>query len=95
MGPAAEKEESQKFIVFLAMMGFVALLVVPAFDYRSPGLAGCLPIIVFIPALLWRLVDEDSLLRKNLRGYTEYIDKVRYRLVPYVWSAPESPDLPI
>ena len=33
-GPTAEKESSQKFIVFLAMMGFLLLLVVPAFDHR-------------------------------------------------------------
>src|SRR4029453_3085793 len=32
-GPAAEKERSQKFIVFLAMTGFMGLLVVPAFDH--------------------------------------------------------------
>jgi hypothetical protein len=33
-GPAAEKERSQKIIIILAMMGFIGLLVVPAFDHR-------------------------------------------------------------
>ena len=33
-GPAAEKERSQKIIMPLAMMGFIGLLVVPAFDRR-------------------------------------------------------------
>jgi protein-S-isoprenylcysteine O-methyltransferase Ste14 len=36
-------------------------------------------------SLIWRLVDEESFLRKNLPGYTEYTDKVQYHLVPYVW----------
>ena len=158
-GPAAEKERSQRFIMFLAMMGFIGLLVVPAFDHRfgwsrvatyicligdgliaigflcvflvlkvntyaastiqvaedqevvstgpyafvrHPMYAGAFPIvagtplalgswwglsalIVFVPALIWRLVDEERFLRKNLPGYTEYIEKVRYRLVPHVW----------
>lgn len=158
-GPAAERERSQKFIMFLAMAGFIGLLVVSALDHRfgwsrmpayvcllgdaliaigfilvffvlkvntfaastiqvekgqkvvSTGLyayvrhpmyAGSFPIligtplalgswwglsalIVFVPALIWRLLDEENFLRKNLPGYTEYTEKVRYRLVPYVW----------
>ena len=158
-GPAAEKEKPQKIIMFFAMIGFIALLVFPAFDrrfgwsrvppyvsligdalvatgfrlvffvlkvntygastiqvtedqkvvstgpyafVRHPMYAGSLPLvigtplalgswwglsalIVFFPALIWRLLDEERFLRKNLRGYTEYTDKVRYRLVPYVW----------
>ena len=41
--------------------------------------------LVFMPALLWRLFDEERLLSKDLPGYVEYKNKVRYRLVPYVW----------
>ena len=33
-GPAAEKETTQKIIMLLASVGFIALLVVPALDYR-------------------------------------------------------------
>ena len=33
-GPKAEKRSAQKIIMFLATIGFVGLLVVPAFDYR-------------------------------------------------------------
>jgi protein-S-isoprenylcysteine O-methyltransferase Ste14 len=46
---------------------------------------GLYALIVFVPALLWRLLDEERFLRRNLPGYTEYADKVRYRLVPYAW----------
>jgi len=37
------------------------------------------------PALIWRILDEEKLLRKDLPGYVEYTRKVRYRLVPYIW----------
>ena len=41
--------------------------------------------ILFMPALLWRIFDEEKFLAKNLRGYSEYLNKVPYRLVPYLW----------
>jgi len=33
-GPSAEKETSQKIIMFLASLGFIGLIVLPALDYR-------------------------------------------------------------
>lgn len=42
-------------------------------------------LVVFIPVLAWRLLDEERFLHKNLDGYTEYTQKVRDRLVPYLW----------
>lgn len=38
-----------------------------------------------LPALIWRILDEEKLLKKDLPGYPEYTQKVRYRLVPYLW----------
>ncbi len=158
-GPTAEKETSQKIIMFFTFLGFIALLVFPALDYRfkwspvpayvsvagdvlvalgflltfivtlqneyaastiqvaegqkvvSTGLyayvrhpmyAGVLPLlagmplalgswwglfglVLIVPALIWRLVDEEKFLRQNLAGYTEYSLKVRYRLIPFFW----------
>jgi protein-S-isoprenylcysteine O-methyltransferase Ste14 len=158
-GPTAEREKTQKVIMFFAMLGFIGLLVLPAFDrrfgwsavppyacligdwlvaisfvfvfrvlkvnsysastiqvaehqkvvstgpyalIRHPMYAGSLPMVVgtplalgswwglgalilFIPALLWRLLDEEKYLKKNLPGYTEYTRKVQYRLVPRLW----------
>jgi protein-S-isoprenylcysteine O-methyltransferase Ste14 len=45
-------------------------------------------LVFVIPCLLViaiRLGDEEKLLRENLDGYREYTEKVRYRLMPYVW----------
>jgi protein-S-isoprenylcysteine O-methyltransferase Ste14 len=38
-----------------------------------------------VPGLAWRIMDEEKLLKKDLPGYVEYTQKVRYRLVPYIW----------
>ena len=155
-GPAAEKERSQRFIIFLAMMGFIGLLVVPAFDHRfgwsrvatyvcligdgliaigflcvffvlkvntyaastiqvaedqevvstgpyafvrHPMYAGSLPILVgtplalgswwsllliplFILVLYFRIANEEKVLLRDLPGYAEYRQNVRYRLIP-------------
>jgi protein-S-isoprenylcysteine O-methyltransferase Ste14 len=43
---------------------------------------------MFIPMLFiiaWRARDEERFLLKNLPGYKEYCQMVRYRLVPFVW----------
>jgi len=40
---------------------------------------------ITIPSLAWRILDEEKLLKKNLPGYVEYMEKVRYRLLPYIW----------
>jgi protein-S-isoprenylcysteine O-methyltransferase Ste14 len=37
------------------------------------------------PVLIWRILDEEKLLKNDLPGYREYAQKVRYRLVPYLW----------
>ena len=44
--------------------------------------------LLTIPCLLvlvWRLLDEEKILRSELPGYTEYSQRVRYRLIPYLW----------
>jgi protein-S-isoprenylcysteine O-methyltransferase Ste14 len=46
---------------------------------------GMLALAVVLPALVWRLVDEERLLRGSLPGYVEYSHRVRYRLIPRVF----------
>jgi protein-S-isoprenylcysteine O-methyltransferase Ste14 len=46
---------------------------------------GLLPLAAVPPLLIWRLLDEERMLAKELPGYTEYQKRVRYRLVPGVW----------
>ena len=35
--------------------------------------------------LIARIFDEERFLSANLAGYKDYLVKVRYRLVPFVW----------
>ena len=158
-GPWAEKERTQKIIMAFTSIGFLALIVTPALDFRFGWSAVPLPIvaagnvliaigyaIIFLvykentftsatievakdqrvistgpyalvrhpmyaggllyligtplalgswwglaafagtlPFLIWRLVDEEAFLVKNLPGYAEYREKVRFRLMPGVW----------
>jgi protein-S-isoprenylcysteine O-methyltransferase Ste14 len=46
---------------------------------------GVLVFVAIVPALIWRLFDEEKFLAKNLPGYVAYQEKVRYRLIPRVW----------
>jgi len=40
----------------------------------------------FYPAIIIvRLKDEEALLTKELPGYEAYKQKVKYRLLPYIW----------
>jgi protein-S-isoprenylcysteine O-methyltransferase Ste14 len=36
-------------------------------------------------AIVWRLLDEERFLLRNLPGYAEYRGTVKYRLIPLVW----------
>ena len=45
-----------------------------------------LPVFLLIPPLLvWRILNEEKVLREELDGYTEYCGRVRYRLLPGLW----------
>jgi protein-S-isoprenylcysteine O-methyltransferase Ste14 len=46
---------------------------------------GLLAAAAMLPFLIWRLVDEERLLARNLPGYTEYQQRVPHRLVPWMW----------
>ena len=158
-GPWAEKEPTQKVIMSVASVGFVALILLPAIDHRlrwsslsaaaalagdaimllgwiaiffvfrensftastitvaedqkvistgpyawvrhpmyAAGLVlllgipialgsgwGVLVVVAILPAIIWRLLDEERFLANHLPGYPEYQSKVRYRLVPLIW----------
>jgi protein-S-isoprenylcysteine O-methyltransferase Ste14 len=46
---------------------------------------GLLIVVVGLGVLALRINDEEALLTQQLAGYREYMHKVHYRLVPYVW----------
>ncbi|HSR48678.1 MAG TPA: isoprenylcysteine carboxylmethyltransferase family protein [Anaerolineales bacterium] len=41
--------------------------------------------VIIVPILVARILNEEQVLARELPGYAEYRQKVRYRLVPGVW----------
>ena len=43
-------------------------------------------IFLFYPFIIVkRLKNEEQVLEKNLKGYKEYKNKVKYRMIPFIW----------
>jgi protein-S-isoprenylcysteine O-methyltransferase Ste14 len=65
---------------------YSAALVMTVFTPLALGSSwALLLVILLIPVLAWRLLDEERFLARELPGYVEYCRKVRYRLVPGIW----------
>jgi protein-S-isoprenylcysteine O-methyltransferase Ste14 len=42
--------------------------------------------MAFIPFLLgYRIINEEKVLKAGLPGYSDYMKKVRYRMIPFIW----------
>jgi protein-S-isoprenylcysteine O-methyltransferase Ste14 len=46
---------------------------------------GLLFVIPGLAVLATRILDEEKVLSQQLAGYRDYVQRVHYRLVPYVW----------
>lgn len=44
-----------------------------------------LPVAFMFIVIIWRLLNEEKFLSKNLPGYTDFCLKTRFRLVPMIW----------
>jgi protein-S-isoprenylcysteine O-methyltransferase Ste14 len=44
-----------------------------------------IPVPIIIPILVARIRNEEQVLARELPGYSEYMQKVMYRLIPGVW----------
>ena len=63
--------------------GFAPMAVGPALWLQS--YAAALLAIVPIAVLAVRSVFEERFLKRKLKGYEAYTEKVRYRLIPFIW----------
>ena len=41
--------------------------------------------LAYIPIIAIRINNEERVLEEGLKGYKEYKQKVRYKLIPYIW----------
>jgi protein-S-isoprenylcysteine O-methyltransferase Ste14 len=62
-----------------------ALLLVTAMPLALGSWWSVLLVVPFFPVVVWRILDEEIFLCKSLPGYDEYMQSVRYRLVPHGW----------
>ena len=49
------------------------------------SLPSFLIMLLYIPIIVKRIRNEEQVLEKELEGYTEYKNKVKYRLLPLIW----------
>jgi len=71
---------------FVRHPGYVGMILV----YSSPSLVlgsavSLIPAAIVVVLFVGRTYMEDKTLQKELKGYEEYMKKVRYRLVPGIW----------
>ena len=58
---------------------YLAILFVPMF------LVAVIPSLLIIPILVARICNEESVMLAGLKGYREYMQQTRYRLLPGIW----------
>lgn len=46
---------------------------------------GLLAFVPLLAVICLRLIDEEKTLSQSLKGYDQYREKTRYRLIPYIW----------
>jgi protein-S-isoprenylcysteine O-methyltransferase Ste14 len=66
-------------------MYFGALIAMVGTPLALGSYWGLVVLIPGIVVLVFRILDEEKVLRQELDGYRDYTDKVHARLVPYVW----------
>ena len=49
------------------------------------SLWGLIPMALYPVVIVVRILNEEKVLTKDLRGYKEYKKKVKYRLIPFIW----------
>jgi protein-S-isoprenylcysteine O-methyltransferase Ste14 len=72
-----------KFVRHPAYMGSVIQTI--GFPLLFGSLWSIIPVIILIIFLLVRTQLEDKTLKLELNGYSEYTNRTRYKLIPFIW----------
>lgn len=43
------------------------------------------PALLIVPIIIFRLLNEEKVLLKDLPGYSEYCQRTRFHLIPFIW----------
>ncbi len=86
-----EVQENQK-VVDTGLYGIVrhpmymsTLFLFLAMPLVLGSLISFLIMLLYIPIIAKRIRNEEQVLEKDLEGYTEYRQKVKYRVIPFIW----------
>ena len=41
--------------------------------------------LLYVPIVVQRIQNEEMVLKQELKGYRDYMQRIRYRLIPFVW----------
>ena len=41
--------------------------------------------LTYLPIIAKRIRNEEQLLENGLKGYAEYKNRVRYKVIPFIW----------
>lgn len=51
--------------------------------------------LAYLPIIGRRMKNEEEVLVNGLDGYAEYRERVRYKVIPYIWQTPETEAKPL
>ena len=86
-----EVQEGQK-VIDTGLYGIVrhpmymsTLLLFLAMPLVLGSLISFLIMLVYIPLISSRMKNEEQVLRDGLEGYADYMQRVKYRVIPFIW----------
>ena len=86
-----EVQEDQKVIdtglygIVRHPMYMVTVLLFLAMPLVLGSVISFLIMLAYIPIIVKRIRNEEQVLEKDLPGYSAYMKKVKYRLIPFIW----------
>jgi protein-S-isoprenylcysteine O-methyltransferase Ste14 len=77
--------DTSPYAVVRHPMYVAALLIYGAMPLALGSYWGLLPVLGAALGLVARILNEETVLTRDLPGYPAYLRKVRYRLIPGIW----------
>lgn len=71
-----------KFVIGLLLIGLLLFLSMPLV---LASLWSFVIMLIYIPIIALRIRNEEQVLERELKGYTEYKQRVRYKVIPFIW----------
>ena len=76
---AKEEQDEQKAVLLLSGLMFLALPLVLG------SVISFVIMLLYIPIIAKRIANEEEVLVEGLEGYAAYRERVKYKVVPFIW----------